>query len=304
MNEFAAVFGQWNHLVGVLGRPKDASNTRNVAVLMLTPGMLHHIGPMRLHVEMARRFSDIGIMSLRFCLSGIGESFAVAATGTSTERAVSEIREAMDWFKQQHGIEKFVLFGLCSGADDGVYAALADERVVGLVLMDGCGFRTRGYHLRKWLWHHPRKALGRLRYVIQRQSTTRRRSLSEATSLPFGDDIREFPEREQAESEFQMLVDRGRQLLFLYTGGASSYFNGASQFVEMFPNLRTTDRITLRYLPHMDHVARLAEDRRSIVDEVTAWVDHRFPEKLPQSTPIPLAFPTPVATMPVPTCGM
>ena len=285
MIESAHVFGRWDHLVGVCTRPDFSTAeshepktegkryAKGVGVLMLTPGMLHHVGPFRLHVKMARQLSENGFYSLRFCLSGIGESLGVGAQGSSTERAADEVRQAMDWMFATHGIKRFVLFGLCSGADDSVYAALDDPRVVGLALMDGCGFRTTGYAIRKWLVHQPRKVVQRLLSIPRGGRLFHSASEATASTLPVADDIREFPGREKAQAEFQSLVDRGVRLLFLYTGGVSSYYNGQQQFYEMFPKLNDRGRIQCRYFPKLDHVARLAEDRKLVVNEVSGWVN-------------------------------
>jgi hypothetical protein len=271
--ETAVVFGHWNNLVGVCTRPSEAGNNQtSPGVLMLTPGMLHHVGPFRLHVKLARRLSKLGFRSLRFCLSGIGESLGVGAEGESTTRATDEVRQAMDWMETHENVSQFVLFGLCSGADDAVHAALADERVRGLVLMDGCGFRTKRYHLRKWLCHKPRKLLHRLIGLKDGGSIIHGKSDAKHT-LPVGDDIREFSDRMQAEKELESLLVRGVKLMFLYTGGVDEYYNGRSQFREMFPNLGRQPSITVRYFPELDHVARLAEDRMLVVDEVSGWIE-------------------------------
>lgn len=289
MKESAHVFGQYDHLLGVCAAPQIENPCRAVGVLLLTPGMLHHVGPFRLHVALARRLSQMGFHSLRFCLSGIGESFGVGATGSSTDRAVDEARQAMDWMQKTHGVNRFITFGLCSGADDSVNVALADNRIVGTILMDGCGYRTRGFLLRKYLFHQPRKLFHRIAAMAYggglpcsvgwpfSESTTESDAASSGDStLAAGQDIREFPELEQSEREFQTLVDRGVRMLLLYTGGVAEYFNGSGQLAEMFPKLRDEGKIDLRYYSEMDHVAKLAEDRAVVVGEVAQWVDQWF----------------------------
>ncbi|MFN7292437.1 MAG: lipase, partial [Pirellula sp.] len=66
------VFGDQNSLVGWYSDPA-AKLKSDVAVVMLTPGMLSHVGPMRLHVQLARGLERMGMASFRFDLSGIGE---------------------------------------------------------------------------------------------------------------------------------------------------------------------------------------------------------------------------------------
>ncbi len=49
--ESTTCFGQFENLAGVYSAPEILTN-RKTAVIMLTPGMLHHVGPMRLHVQL------------------------------------------------------------------------------------------------------------------------------------------------------------------------------------------------------------------------------------------------------------
>lgn len=277
MNEQAVVFGRYENLVGVCGLPEQQTDARQqVAVLMLTAGMLHHVGPSRLHVQLARRLSSHGYYSLRFCLSGIGESLAVGAKGSSLDRAAEEVRQAMDWLEEEHGITRCVLLGLCSGADDGLHAAQFDSRVIGLVQLDGCGYRTPQFYLRKLLWKDPRKILQRLQGIPAGAKLRTSRRAGEVATLPFADDIREFPSRDVAQQQLQALVDRGLQMLFIYTGGVNSYFNSARQFEKMFPGLESRGRIECDYYAAFDHVTRLQEDRQVVIDRIVKFIDERF----------------------------
>lgn len=243
MQDRAHVFGRWENLVGVYTPAShDHPHRNSIVVVMVTPGMLHHVGPLGLHVEMARALAEQGIASFRFCLSGIGESFGVGQDGTSTQRAASEIREAINLMEKTYAKSRAVLFGLCSGADDSVNAALVDPRIVGVCLMDGCGFRTMGYQIRRWTKWLPRRVWSALQKRLDSWRNDTGLGVS-APTLPVGDDIREFPAREQAEAEFHSLITRGVRCLFLYTGGVSVYFNSIRQFGEMFPRLYNAERI-------------------------------------------------------------
>jgi pimeloyl-ACP methyl ester carboxylesterase len=59
-------------LFGMVTEPVGAS--RGPAVLMLSVANEHHIGPNRLWVDLARRWAEAGVGSLRLDLSGLGES--------------------------------------------------------------------------------------------------------------------------------------------------------------------------------------------------------------------------------------
>jgi len=273
LNESAIAFGRHDQLLGVWNEPQERQY--NAAVIFVTAGMLHHCGPFRLHVAAARELASRGIPSLRFDLSGIGESLAVGSQGSSLNRAASEIRDAINWIAtttDQNGkekIDKVILFGLCSGADDSLHAASLDDRIVGLISVDGCGYRTLGYHLRRaFLFYLPRiLSLAKWKGLWQRH-----RQLKNAVprSLQPGHDVREFPPRREARRILRALLQRDVRLHFIYTGGSESgqYFNYDGQFKAMFPKLHRDHRLTYRYFADMDHVAFLWEDRVRLVSNI------------------------------------
>lgn len=270
------VFGDFDHLVGIVNHPQAA---RDVGVIMLTAGMLHNTGPFRMYVHLARSLAQQGIPSLRFDLSGIGESLPVASSGTSLQRAANETRQAMDLLQDTYGIERFVLFGLCSGADDGFHTALNESRVAGFVALDGCGYPTPGFFKHRLKSHYiPR--LFSPTFWMQKL----RPDPVASGSLRIGDDIREFPSRDQAAVELQSLVDRDVMLRFIYTGGVAHYFNHEAQFEKMFHDVDFRGNVTCKYFPEMDHVAILCEDREMLLTDITSWVDRTFANSNDDST--------------------
>ena len=54
MQEEAFRFGRARHLVGIAGLPSSPV-PEAVGVIVLNAGLVHRIGPFRLHVEMTRR---------------------------------------------------------------------------------------------------------------------------------------------------------------------------------------------------------------------------------------------------------
>lgn len=262
------VFGEFDHLVGIVNTPETP---RDVGVILLTAGMLHHAGPFRMYVNLARSLEKQGILSLRFDLSGIGESLPVASAGTSLQRAAHETAQAMDFLEEKYGIKKFVLFGLCSGADDGFHTALDEPRVAGFVALDGCGYPTPDFKKHRWLSFYLPRLLSP-RWWIQKFSP----DPIGPNSLRIGDDIREFPPRDQAAKELQSLVDRGVKLRFIYTGGVAHYFNHERQFEQMFHDVEFRGNVTCKYFPKMDHVAILCEDRELLLEDITRWIDATF----------------------------
>ena len=262
MNQ-TCVFGRYDHLMGVKNIVESAAP---FAVIMMTPGMLHHVGPYRMHVEMAHCLEQQQISSFRFDLSGIGESLGVGISGRSIDRAAFEAQEAMDYLSDKHGIKQFILFGLCSGADDSVQTALQDERVTGIIAMDGLAYSTPTF-LQKEALFMARKAL--IPEKVINKIRTKLGNSGKPNSLTPGSDVREFPESaEQGAQELQTLVDNNVQLHFIYTGG-TDYYNYAEQFYDMLPGMKWKGTESTHYFSQMDHLAMLCEDRQLLVEHVT-----------------------------------
>lgn len=268
--EFPVVFGEEKNLFGIINRAHQDS-AKSVGVIMLTAGMLHHVGSYRFHVLLGRRLEEYGITSLRFDLSGIGESLPSGKKHDSLHRAATEAEAAMEYLRQELGVSKFILFGLCSGADDGWFTAYHNESVVGLVMIDGCGYPTKKFQqvkLKSFLTQRllsPRYCLAWIRRNVAG------RAVAPAT-LSIGDDIREFPNRSEAVLQLQSLMDRDIRLLCCYTSGSRDYFNHKQQFQEMFAEVDLQDKVDVEHYPNMDHVAILKEDRQVLLNRIGNWI--------------------------------
>ena len=260
-------------------------DSESPCALFLTAGFLHHVGPTRLHVEMARALSLQGVAALRFDLSGVGDSETHSAGGYFTERSVAEIKQAMDTLESGRGHRKFVLFGLCSGADDALATALEDSRVVGLVMLNGYCYQAGWFKLfRLYRFYLPRllkkeKLLNRFNALRHRFSNkavgaTSASALTaeqQAAVDQLDDDYRYVPPREQTEDQLVALCESRLDLLCIYTGSEHDDYTYAGQFLAMFPALRGDMHATGHYFARADHTLILKEDRDQIIDWVNDW---------------------------------
>ena len=138
VTEKVVVFGQPATLIGILTLPGDRhGKTALPAVIVLNAGILHRVGPNRIHVKLARRLAARGYPVLRFDFSGIGDSAARTDSLSPVSRAFGETREAMDAVRSRVAIDRFILFGICSGADIAFYTAARDERIAGAFMVNG-----------------------------------------------------------------------------------------------------------------------------------------------------------------------
>ena len=129
-------------LFGVLHEP-DTAPRSSLGFILLSPGVKMRVGPQRLYLRLTRLLVDLGVPVLRFDCHGLGDS-----EGTLPEeqlrdvygqievgRFVGDTIDAMDWFQQRFGVNRFILSGLCGGAITGLLAGAKDARVAGLLAL-------------------------------------------------------------------------------------------------------------------------------------------------------------------------
>jgi pimeloyl-ACP methyl ester carboxylesterase len=139
IRERARRFGDGATLVGIVTEPQDAAASATAFVL-LNAGVVHRVGPNRLHVEMARRLAALGFITVRIDLSGLGDSESRRDSTPFEQASVLETRAVMSALQQEYGVSRFITAGLCSGAVVAFNTAVADERVTGAVLLNPQGF--------------------------------------------------------------------------------------------------------------------------------------------------------------------
>ncbi len=140
--EQAIAFGDSHPLYGVYCTPAGALSSGAPAALLLNTGANHWTGNGRFAVHLARRLARQGVASLRFDAAGIGDSPArpdrpetATVPEVYCEEPLADIRTALDWLHQR-GHAGIRAFGLCAGAHFAWQAALRDERLTGLVLVN------------------------------------------------------------------------------------------------------------------------------------------------------------------------
>ncbi len=140
MREEAILFGKASSLVGIITYPIETKSDKIFpAIVLLNAGRVHHVGPNRLHVIMARRLADNGFPVFRFDFSGIGDSTVREDNLPFKNSALLETQEAMDYMSRATGNKRFILMGICSGASVSFKTACCDKRVIGAVLINAAG---------------------------------------------------------------------------------------------------------------------------------------------------------------------
>jgi pimeloyl-ACP methyl ester carboxylesterase len=129
-------------LAGVLARPTATpASEAAICAVLLNAGAVRRIGPNRMWVEAARRWAALGVPSLRLDAVGLGDSDGderhYHRTAEFYRHEIAEqVLAALDELEARGLPGRFLVGGLCSGAYWGFHAALADERVRGLILVN------------------------------------------------------------------------------------------------------------------------------------------------------------------------
>lgn len=276
MKETVCNFGPANGLFGILTTPDDDVRVAGApTAVILNAGIVHRVGPFRLHVNLARQLAELGFSTLRIDLSGLGDSESRTGKVATENRAMLDVSDTLDFLQQNTDADQFVLVGLCSGAYNAHRAAVDDGRVVGAVFLDGIVFRTAGFYVR----HH----VGRLLRVRFWRNAIKRRLSGwgaedvDAIGNKLGEsEFFESPNsRQEVIGELTAMVERNMQMLFVYTGGYDDIC-GRAQFREMFGFRPDQQQLQVEYYGDAEHTFRLTENRNVACNRIADWFIDRF----------------------------
>ncbi|TAL71397.1 MAG: alpha/beta hydrolase [Rhodanobacter sp.] len=264
--EQAFRFGRADHLIGIAGLPATPAP---VGAIVLNAGMVHRVGPFRLHVDLTRRLNAAGYPTLRMDLSTLGDSGASGQNQSHATEVLADVADAMNLLGTHAGCERFVLIGLCAGAANSHTVACVNPRVAGVVFIDGYVYRTFGFNLRHYLPRllSPVRVLRRVARMARQRRKPEGRAVFEVT----------VPPRDQVRRNYADMLARGLKLCFIYSGGISEHFNHARQFGEIYGPLARDPGASVHYLAHTDHTYALTADRKLLIDTITDWFADRFP---------------------------
>jgi hypothetical protein len=272
VTEKARQFGPAQSLLGIVSDPPEAAATgERPALILLNAGTLHHVGPNRVHVRLARRLAGAGFVAMRFDFSGIGDSPAREDGMPFAAGVLQEAREAMDLLARTRGVARFALFGICSGADNALRVACSDPRVTALVLVDPYNlpstarvvhmYASRMRSLRSW---------GRLLSGQSQVWSSARTAIAQPRGEAEHDDgyAALLPTPEQFVHALKSVADRGVQVDLLYTGESAGYVQYRQLLRKPMRRWPSRGNVRVEYLPHADHVFTPLESQRRLVDLV------------------------------------
>jgi pimeloyl-ACP methyl ester carboxylesterase len=245
-----------------------------VCAVMLNSGSLSHVGPSRTWVELARRRAAAGITSVRVDFPGIGE---VDGDGDRLEDDaafyepvfVSTTLGLLDALDERGLPDRFVLCGLCSGAYWAWQAALQDERVVGLQLLNlWAFFYDPGLSAER----EPGDSLLKLReqgirQILRNGVTAEKlgkavRSIRPSHVLAGARHEIEQAQLERITTSLDTLRDRGTEISMLFTLGEQNYEQMERQ--ELLDQSARWPQLSIDRIPSWDHMSRTLELQRLV----------------------------------------
>jgi len=281
MKEKVVTFGEGNQLVGIITEPEEHVKIEGApAILILNSGMHHHVGPFRLNVVTARCLADCGYTVLRFDVSGMGDSRSRKDSEYDADRTIVDIGFAMDEMSGRKGISEFVLMGLCTGANNAHRAAVADNRVKGGIFLSGYAYPTWYFYIKRYgpIALSPRRAM----HMVQRLG---RRLFEKAEAGNKRDGISGgfhwwvLPPKDETRQDLVTLVDRGVNLLYVYSEAERRRYNYSKQMEHSFPSIDFRGRLKILINKDAHHAYLMTTDREKLMRQVTEWLNECYGEQ-------------------------
>lgn len=252
--------GTHGEVFGILSH-NPSTGAAPFALLLVGAGALPHPGPNRAWVEIARRWAGRGIPTVRLDLAGIGEAGGedpelVTDESTYASWRINDLRRVLDELQAAGIADRFVLGGLCSGANTSLQGALADPRVCGALLIN--------LFLVSWS----------ASLIAER---ARRAGLSGDTGNNWLSSPEEHRQMAEAVAAFDRLGERDTEILLLFGNQEALYQefarHGVIDQLNRWPNIR------LQRIPSRDQMFRAQWVQRHVhqrVDEALERTLARF----------------------------
>jgi dienelactone hydrolase len=256
-------FGAEGNLVGTLARVADG-RAADVGLLLTTVGAMPRSGPYRLNVELARRFAAAGVASLRYDLSGAGDSAQPAEPRPRGEQWVADTQAAMDLMERELGVHRFMLVGVSEGADVACLTGAADARLQAVVMFDPCLYPTARAHLRG-LRHRLHGAGIAATATAMWRALARRVRGGRVARVRAGPVHRRasIPTLPEFAAGLGKMVAQGTRVLIVVSGSFPYDHNYAGQTADNLRPFGLAGKVDSDFLPEADHVllGRAGRDR-------------------------------------------
>lgn len=290
MKEYALLIGKDRSLVGILTENEDANVSEKndlTGVLLLNAGLIHHIGPNRIYVKIARMLASMGFVVMRFDFSGIGDSGPRKDKLPATESTIDEVRQAMDYLEQFKNIKQFICIGLCDGATAAGQISAVDYRVKKVILIDPPVPANRQTELMAYSSYYSKHALFNPRSWLKLFSMrSSYRAIFGAVWMEIeaklkinhvlGGKISEVTN--ELSNFFRTLRIRGVKVLMIYSETSAGEI-GERYFLkivkEEYRMMRDSGLLTTEKLSRTDHLVTPLASQEKLLNMISRWVKDR-----------------------------
>jgi Serine aminopeptidase, S33 len=272
-------FGQQRNLTGIVSLPDEielAEMSKKPAIIFLNAGFLHQVGPYRLTVDLCRTLCDSGFLAFRFDLSGIGDSPASKTKSSHDTQVTNDVQTAIDLLQKRFNIDRFIIAGLCTGADNAHKVTAIDERICGSIFMDGYAYPTRKYKLLRYapVLLDPIRATN---YAFKKLNTTNIDEQEFIQNTSEESDITwDLPPLSKTLEDMALFVARNVKLLMIFSGGNIRSYNHLGQAKDMYQSIDFGKCLTEIFNQEADHTYMLQVDRSKLIKQISNWVINNF----------------------------
>jgi pimeloyl-ACP methyl ester carboxylesterase len=279
MTEHSLAFGDANGLIGTILTPDQPASRPEVGFILFNAGVVHRVGVHRTNVKIARQLAADGFASIRFDLAGVGDSARGGGKYSFSEQAVVDIRAAMDALGAATGLNKFVLFGACSGTVHSFAAARVDARIAGLAMFDTYVYHSLKSRL-KYIGVRVKKhgsfgkfvarAFAVLMQTARAKASASQRNAARAAYAADGEFAFDISKADFI-SLINTLLEKNIDILLIYAGSGYVHYNYQEQFRDAFRNTGFVDRVSVAYLRDIDHTATRVASQQDLANCVQQW---------------------------------
>lgn len=291
-------------LTGMLELP--IGTEPETAVLLLSPGVKMRVAPHRLYNRMSSWLAGRGYAVLRFDFYGLGDSegelpeelLADFYREVQLGRFCDDVLSAASWVKEQLGMQRVLLAGLCGGALTGLLASARMSELEGLialgipVILDGSGqdhaenMTTGQRNLLKRTYLEklmdPRSWLRLVTFktdfrLLLRSFRPNRAKAADQHRSPVQGEIAGNVNPLFAPALFDF-VGRGYPLLLVFSGSDRLAWEYEEKFAA--PNAErlrgVQDRLDVRTIPNANHVLSDPDSQAQMFEILDFWLAKRF----------------------------
>jgi len=303
-------------LIGILEAPASPPS-HDVAILLLSPGVKMRLGPECVYRRLSELFVELGFPVLRFDFHGVGDSEGVIAeellkdfySRVETGRYVDDTIDAMDWLQTNHGVQRFLLAGLCGGAITGLLTGARDRRVMGLLglgitnvvsspnadaaryISNGQLDRLQETYLQKvlkpsawWRLFTFKSDYRVLWRILLRMS--KRPAQKPSANTPAQSQIQDNSNPFFPPAFFEMLASE-RPMLLIFGGSDRLQWEFEEKFVARYRErlAQAADGYQVHIIEHANHVFTFTEWQQEMLDQSQRWLSQHFPDVVKSARP-------------------